>query len=156
MKISLFLKKLSIPLAIIFLIALFLRVINLASVPVGLHGDEASIGYNAYSLLKTGKDQDGHFLPLSFDQFGDFRAAGYGYLDIPFVALFGLNAFAVRLPAALFGSLTIIIFYFFLLELFENKSIALIGSFLLAILPWHINISRASSEGVISSFFVLL
>lgn len=144
------------PLFCIFLLAIFLRLYNLSSIPVGLHGDEASIGYNAYSLLKTLKDQDGNFLPLAFDQFGNFRAAGYQYIDIPFIALFGLNSLAVRFPAALFGSLTIIIFYLFLTDFFKNKNIGLIGSFLLAILPWHINLSRASSEGIISSFFVLL
>lgn len=151
-----FLKRVSIPLFVIFLIALLLRIAQLGSIPVGLHGDEASIGYNAYSLIKTARDQDGNFLPLSFNQFGNFRAAGYQYLDIPFIILFGLNAFAVRLPAAIFGAFTVIVFYFLLLELFEHKQMALLGSFLLAILPWHINISRAGFEGVISSFFVLL
>lgn len=140
----------------IVLLASILRFYSLGTIPVGLHGDEASIGYNAYSLLKTAKDQDGNFLPLAFDQFGNFRAAGYHYIDVPFVALFGLNALAVRIPAALFGSLTVIVFYLLLLKLFENKTIALLGSFLLAILPWHINLSRASSEGIVSSFFVLL
>ena len=142
-------------LVLIVATAIFLRVYKLSEVPVGLHGDEASIGYNAYSLLKTAKDQDGNFLPLSFDQFGNFRAAGYQYIDIPFIAVLGLNALAVRLPAALFGSATILVFYFFLLAFFEKKSMALLGSFLLAILPWHINISRASSEAVIASFFVI-
>ncbi len=118
MSIFLFIKKFSVLLVLIFLIGLFLRVYKLAEIPVGLHGDEASIGYNAYSLLNTAKDQDGNFLPFSFDQFGNFRAAGYQYIDIPFIALFGLNALAVRLPAALFGSLTIIVFYFFLKEFF--------------------------------------
>lgn len=141
---------------IIFLIGLFLRTYALSSIPVGLHGDEVSIGYNAYSLLKTARDQDGNFLPLSFDQFGNFRAAGYQYVAVPFVALLDLNALSVRLPAAIFGSLTIIVLYFFLAELFQNETISLIGSFLLAILPWHINISRATSEAVISTFFVLL
>lgn len=149
-------KRLSILPLIIFLIALFLRVYDLPRVPVGLHGDEVSIGYNAYSLLKTAKDQDGNFLPLSFDQFGNFRAAGYQYIAVPFVALLDLNALSVRLPAALFGSFTIIVLYFFLWELFRIRTIALLGAFLLAILPWHINISRATSEAVISSFFVLL
>lgn len=141
---------------IIFFIALFLRTYALSSIPVGLHGDEVSIGYNAYSLLKTARDQDGNFLPLSFDQFGNFRAPGYQYIAVPFIALLDLNALSVRLPAAIFGSLTILVFYLFLVELFRNKNIALIGSFLLAILPWHINISRGTSEAVISSFFVLL
>lgn len=140
----------------IFLIALFLRIYHLSEVPVGLHGDEASFGYNAYSLLKTAHDQNGNFLPLAIDQFGDFRPAGYHYLAIPFVLLFGLNELSVRLPGALFGAATVLLFYFFLLELFERKTIAFLGSFLLAILPWHINISRASSEGVVAAFFIIL
>lgn len=140
----------------IILIASFLRLYHLDKVPVGLHGDEASIGYNAYSLLKTGKDQNGNFLPIAVDQFGDFRPAGYHYVDIPFVALMGLNITSTRLPGALFGIGCIIAFYFLLFQLFNKKSIALIGSFLLAVSPWHIVISRATSEGVIAAFFVLL
>ena len=101
-------------LVLIVFVGLFLRLYNLSEIPVGLHGDEVSIGYNAYSLLKTARDQDGNFLPLSFDQFGNFRAPGYEYIDIPFVAILGLNALAVRLPAAIFGSLTVLIFYYFL------------------------------------------
>ena len=139
----------------IFLFALTLRTYNLADFPVGLHGDEASIGYNAYSILKTNHDQDGK-LSLAIDQFGDFRPAGYHYLDVPFVALFGLNETAVRLPAAIFGSLNIIVIYFLIYILFKRKDVALFGAGLLAILPWDINISRATSESVIATFFVTL
>ncbi|MCL4360317.1 hypothetical protein M1555_03640 [Patescibacteria group bacterium] len=60
----------------IILAGLAVRFFNLAGMPVGLHGDEVSIGYNAYSLLKTGRDQNGNFLPLAIDQFGDWRPAG--------------------------------------------------------------------------------
>ena len=31
--------------------------------PNGFHADEASIGYDAYSMLETGRDQYGEFLP---------------------------------------------------------------------------------------------
>ncbi len=143
-------------LLIIFLIALYFRIYDLSNIPAGLHGDEASIGYNAYSLLKTGHDQNGNFLPITIDQFGDYRPAGYHYLAIPFVALIGLNEIAVRLPAALFGAATVLALYLLLAELFGNKKIALLGGGLLAITPWHITISRATSESVIASFFVIL
>ena len=121
-----------------------------------MHGDEVSIGYNAFSFLKTGNDQNGNFLPLASDQFGDFRPAGYHYLDVPFVALFGLNEFSVRLPSALAGSLSIILIYLLVHELFANKKMALLAGGLLAITPWDINISRATSEGVIATFLVML
>ena len=143
-------------LSFLFFFALFLRTYNLSSIPPGLHGDEASIGYNAYSLLKTAKDQNGNFLPIAIDQFGDFRPAGYHYLDVPFVAVLGLNAWAVRLPAAIFGALCVLVFFYLLRELFENKVIPWIGAVFLTISPWHLIISRASSESVIAAFFVLL
>lgn len=141
---------------VLFFIALFLRLYHLSTIPVGLHGDEISIGYNAFSLLKTGKDHDGKLLPTAIDQFGDFRPAGYHYVTIPFVALFDLNALAVRLPGALFGAITIILFYFFILELFEQKSIALFGSTILVFSPWHIVTSRSTSEGIIAGFFIIV
>lgn len=142
-------------LILICLLALFLRVYKLNDIPTGLHGDEASIGYNAYSLLTTLHDQNGNFLPLAIDQFGDYRPAGYHYIDIPFVAVLGLNEIAVRLPSAIFGTITVLIFYLLSLELFKNRKLALLASFLLAITPWHINISRATSEGVIAAFFII-
>lgn len=143
-------------LLLVFLIALVLRTYQLSDIPLGLHGDEASIGYNAYSLLKTAHDQNGNFLPLAINQFGDFRPAGYHYLDIPFVAFLGLTELAVRLPSALFGAFSVIAFYFLLLELFDRRRIANLGALLLTISPWHIIISRATSEGVIAAFFVIV
>lgn len=140
----------------IFLIGLFLRVHSLNDYPVGIHGDEASIGYNAYSLLKTARDQNNNFLPLAIDQFGDFRPAGYHFLAVPFVAILGLNETAVRLPGALFGTLSIIALFLLLEELFNKRAISLLAAGLLAILPWHINISRATSEGVVASFLVII
>jgi len=141
---------------VIFVVALFLRTYNLSAIPVGLHGDEASIGYNAYSLLNTFHDQNGNFLPIAIDQFGDFRPAGYHYLDIPFVAYLSLSELAVRLPAALLGSFAVIAIYLLVYELFENRKMAGLSALLLALLPWDINISRASSESIIATFFVIL
>lgn len=143
-------------LSLLFLTGFLLRTYNLSGIPTGIHGDEASIGYNAFSLLKTGKDQNGNFLPIAIDQFGDFRPAGYHYIDIPFVALFGLNELAVRLPSAIFGAGSIIIFFFLLKELFANKKMPFIGSFLLTVSPWHIVISRSTSESIIAGFFILI
>lgn len=141
-------------LILIFFLALFLRVYQLGEFPVGFHGDEASIGYNAYSLLKTAKDQNANFLPLAVDQWGDFRPAGYHYLAIIPVAILGLNELATRLPAAIFGAITIFAFYLLVKELFDKKS-ALLACFLLAISPWHIVTSRATSESVIALFLVI-
>jgi 4-amino-4-deoxy-L-arabinose transferase-like glycosyltransferase len=138
-----------------FLLGLFLRLYHLSSIPVGFHADEANIGYNAYSLLKTAHDKNGTFLPLAVDEFGDFRPSGYHYVDIIPILLFGLNEFSTRLPSAIFGSLCIIVFFFLLKELF-TKRIAFFAVLLLAVSPWHIVTSRATSESIIAMFFILL
>src|SRR5579859_3616347 len=98
-------KKYIVVLILIFLLGSFLRFYQLGSIPAGFHRDEAYLGYNAYSILKTGRDMTGHFLPLHLESFL-YSPAGYSYFSIPFIALFGLSPFSVRFAAALFGCLT--------------------------------------------------
>lgn len=142
-------------LAIIFFLGLFLRLYNLNLVPYGFHIDEASLGYNGYSLLLTGKDDNNNPHPLYIDMFGDFRPSGYHYLTILPIMFFGLTEFATRLPAVVFGSLTIITFFFLVQILFKNNKISLLSSFFIAVSPWHFVISRASGESIIALFFII-
>src|SRR3989338_2780930 len=93
-------------LSLIFIFALFLRFYNLGNYPVCFHQDEASLGYNAYSLLLTGKDDNGNPSPLYIDMFGDNSPSGYHYLTVLPVKFLGLTEFATRFIGALFGSLT--------------------------------------------------
>lgn len=141
---------------LIILLATILRFWKLSEYPVGFHMDEASKGYSAYSLLKTGRDDNNNRFPLYIDIFGDNSPAGYHYLTIIPVAFFGLTEFAVRFPGAFFGVFSIFACYFFAYSLFENKKISLLSALFLAISPWHINLSRASSESQIALFFILL
>ena len=106
----------------IFLIAFILRFWDLGSNPPSLDWDEASLGYNAYSILKTGKDEYGNFLPLSIRSFGDYKPPLYTYLTTIPVAIFGLNEFSTRFISALFGTFTVIVGYFLVKQLFPNKS----------------------------------
>lgn len=149
-------KKHIIILGLLFLIAFFLRFISLASIPGGFHEDEAHIGYNAYSLLKTAKDKNNVFLPLAIDQFGDFRPSGLHFLTVPSVALFGLTEFATRLPVAVVGSLSVIVIYFLSFALWKKESVALTTAGILAINPWSIIASRSTSESVVAMFFVMI
>ena len=149
---------------LIFLLALILRVYTLSSLPQGFHADEARLGWNALSIIKTGKDDRGNFLPLYYNTFGDFRPTGIFYITAPFVLLLGNNEFAVRLPSALIGALTIFPLYFFVDQISKKGrkpshtttlSPALISALFLAISPWHAAVSRSSSEVIISIFFSL-
>lgn len=159
---------------IIVFIGLLFRVINISSNPPSLSWDEVSIGYNAYSILKTGKDEHGRFLPIdTFIAYGDYKPPLAIYITVPFVALFGLNELAVRLPSAIFGTLTVLLTYFLVVELFKHNGqettnnkqhdrlllaayCPMLSAALLAISPWHINLSRAGFEATIALFFIVL
>lgn len=104
-------------------IGAFLRLWMLSSVPNGLTWDEAAIGYNAYSILKTGRDEFGKFLPIIFKSFGDYKPGAYIYLTVPSVAIFGLSEFAVRFPSALAGILAIWGIYLLSKEIFSHSVI---------------------------------
>jgi len=151
-------------------VAAVLRLYQLGNVPVSLDWDETALGYNAYSILKTGKDEYGTFLPLSIRSFDDYKPPLYTYLTVPSVALFGLSPWSTRLPSAVMGILAVIGVYYLVLALLENSispqkmtnnklqmknhfqilnfkfQIALISSLLLAISPWHIQFSRIAFE----------
>ena len=138
---------------LIFIIAIFLRFYQLSSVPPSLNWDEAALGYNAYSILQTGKDEYGSVLPLVFKSFGDFKPGIYVYLTVPFVAVFGLNEFSTRTASSLFGALTVLAIYFLVLELFSRKRLAIISALFLAISPWHLLLSRPAYESIVAVFF---
>ena len=149
-----------ITLLIIVIVAIILRFYHLGVNPPSLAWDEASWGYNAYSLGIDGRDEFGRFLPHDYlESFGDFKPPVYAYIDIIPVKIFGLNEFATRFPSAFFGVLTVLFTYFLAKEIFKRTPqrdvIALISAGLLAISPWHINLSRAAFEANVATFFIL-
>lgn len=142
------------------ILAFVLRFWALGVNPPSLYWDEVSQGYNAYSILKTGHDEHKELFPIArFQAFGDYKAPVYIYLDVLPIAIFGQSEFAVRFPSALFGTLTVLVCYFLVLELFfENKrkqAIAAFSAFFLAISPWHIQLSRVAYEANIATFFTI-
>lgn len=159
-------KKLLIFLFFILIVASFLRFWQIGKVPASVNWDEAALGYNSYSILTTGKDEYGQTLPFVLQSFGDFKPALYSYIAIPAIAILGLSPISVRLPSAIVGVLTVFAFYFLLKALFPEKfaiaigkykiGIAEIGTFLLAISPWHIQFSRVAYEANLAFFLNLL
>src|SRR3989344_1547607 len=95
-------------LILICIIFLFTRLYKISEIPVSVYWDEASIGYNAFSIAKDGKDEWGEFFPLHFRAFGEFKLPVYIYTSAIFVKLFGLNELSVRISADLFFSKKII------------------------------------------------
>ena len=134
----------------ILILGFFLRFYKLWIVPSSLHEDEVGVGYNAFTLLTTGKDEHGVTRPLTLRE--DAPPLIF-YSDVPAIAIFGLTELAVRLPSATVGVLTLVAFYWLswelggLLRRYQPKApspstVALIGMLLLAIVPWHVQLTR--------------
>jgi len=144
----------------ILLLGFFLRYYNLTGVPYGFHGDEAAIGYNAYTILTKGTDEYGVPFPLFFRSFGEYKSAVEIYSTVPFIIILGLNEFSTRLVSVFYGTLSLIALYFFTLELFKNdknkKLIAIFSLFFLAISPWDVQFSRVAYELMPFVFFTIL
>lgn len=126
--------------------AAVLRLYRLGDYPVSIYWDEAAIGYNAYSIAQTGADEYGRKWPLAFESFNDFKLPGYIYLDSLFVKILGLSEFAVRLPSAIAGILSVTFIYLLAKKLFGKETIAQLSALLLAISPWSLQLSRAAFE----------
>jgi len=159
-------KKHFIILGLILFLAFFLRFYHLSSNPPSLYWEEVALGYDAYSLLKTGRDHRGNSWPIVYlESYMDYKPPLYAYTLIPSIALFGLNEFGVRFPSAFFGSLTVLAVYFLVKELFPpprktpgfnkiNPGVGELAALLLAISPWHLQFSRAAFEANLALFLV--
>lgn len=132
-------------LVLILLLAAILRFWQLDKVPVSLFGDELDVGYQAYSILKTGKDYTGNVALFYITSIADKKAPLYSYLTVPTVAMFGISPLGVRLPASIFGVLGIL-FIFLVVKRITNEKIGLLSALLLALSPWHIQFSRWGLE----------
>ncbi|MBI2066361.1 glycosyltransferase family 39 protein [Candidatus Woesebacteria bacterium] len=148
-----FLKKNSLFLLIVAL-AIALRLVIIEKVPPALNWDEISHGYNAYSILKTGRDEWGVSLPAIFRAYGDYKLPVYIYLTAVSELIFGLSAFSVRLPSILAGIITVIVSYLLVKKLFNEKA-ALLSSFLVAIEPWSLFLSRGAFEANLALSFIV-
>lgn len=143
-------------LVLIILVASFLRLWKLSANPPSLFGDELDVGYQAYSILKTGKDYYGNFLPIHFHSLAEWRTPLYLYSTVPSVAIFGISPLGVRLPAAIFGILGVLALYLLIKQLTQDKQLALIGAGILTLSPWQIQYSRAGFEVTLLLMLLLL
>jgi len=144
-----------IKLLVILILAFLIRSWNLNSLP-SLNPDEAALGYNAYSLLQTGRDEHGEAWPIHFKSFGDYKPGGYVYLALPSIKLLGLTPFAIRLPNLIFSILTIFVLYRLVLLLTLDFRLSLLSAFVLTLSPWHIHFSRGAWESNTALFFIIL
>lgn len=134
---------------LILFIAATLRFYNLGSIPAGLHGDAASQGYNAFSLLSSGRDRYGEQFPLLFRSLGSYQPSVYTYLTTVPVFIFGNTPFSARFISALSGVVLVLVTFLLFLTAFDFKGkviLALTGAALVAVAPWSVFFSRLAVE----------
>lgn len=144
----------------VVLLAILLRFYQIENLPPGQNRDELSLGYTAYSILITGKDEYGTSYPLSVKSFGDWKLPLYVYLTVVPIKLFGLSIFSTRLVSMLSGILSIVVVYFLAKQIFRREKSrtlsSLLSAYLFAFLPWNVYFSRVAYESNLALFLVLL
>lgn len=134
-------------------LALYVRFAHFGAVPPSLYWEEVALGYDAYSLLETGKDHHGNPWPLvALESFGDWKPVGYAYALLPSIAAFGLTEFAVRLPSMVAG-IAIVVGCVLLARQFSTSG--WVAGFVAALSPWAIIFSRAAWESNLATAFLL-
>src|SRR3989338_4709197 len=141
-------------LILIICLGFILRIAYVSKFPETLYGDEQAFAWNAYNILKLGQDEYGNPYPLQFRSFDDYKSPLPVYLLVPFIKIFDLSVFAIRLPIVLFSTLTFLL-TFKLARVFFNNKTSLICAFLLAVSPWHVHLSRGFFESTLSLFFFI-
>jgi len=142
-------KKTKVYILLFFIIVLgfFLRIYNIDNAPPGVYPDEAVNGEDALRALNTGNFQ--WFYPANQGREG---------LMMNLVALcfkfFGASILSLKLPAIVFGTLTILGAYLLGKELF-NTRVGLISSFLVSVGYWAINFNRISFRANLLPFVLV-
>lgn len=149
-------RKIYFLLIIIIIIASALRFYKLDSAPASVTWDEASNGYNAWTIANYGRDEYGKFFPAFFRSFGDDKHPVHVYATAISVKLLGLSEFSTRFPAAIFGILNVILIFFLARILFKNDVPAIAASFFFAISPYSIHFSRMNHEANFALAFFML
>ena len=143
----------------IVITASILRFYDLGDTPAGMTWDEAAIGYNGFSIVETRRDEWLERLPVSFRSFGDYKAPLAIYINGLFTLVLGMSVWAVRVPFAISGIISVVGIVWLVRELLEDHAhrneLSLFSGFLLGLSPWHIYYSRVGLEsGIALSFSI--
>jgi 4-amino-4-deoxy-L-arabinose transferase-like glycosyltransferase len=131
-------------LILVFGLALFLRLWQLATLPPGVSAAE-NIIIEQIKNLSVGNLWLG----------SRFYQAAYVYSGFAVGKIFGLNVLNLRIMSAIFGALTILLTYIFIAKWFSKK-IAIFTAFLFSISAFHITLSRLVLPDVMMPMILLL
>lgn len=134
------------PIFYILILASLIRLTGLNHHMDTLYGDEVALGYNAYAIKETLRDEFGRFLPLQFESWGDQKNPVYIYATALVQLVTGPTMASVRLPSAIAGVFAVYLTFQLVSLLKLGTATAALSALLLALTPWHIHISRGGYE----------
>lgn len=133
---------------LVLIFASFLYFYKLDKIPNGFYVDEATVSYNAYSILKTGKDEWGFPFPLYFRLMGSYTPSLFIYLSAIAIKLFGYAPLVTRSLSAISTLISIIFFYLLIkkLKVFKLTISYPVITLFYSILPWIVFNARLGYE----------
>ena len=134
--------------AVVALLVVARNLIDLSASPPGLYVDEASIGYNAWTIAHFGVDEHGIHFPLFFEAFGEYKNPIYVYAVAALVRFLPLTVAVERFPAALFGLAVVGIPHGRRLADDRSRLITLGALALTGFTPWLVIESRVGFETI--------
>lgn len=145
-------------LILILIFAGFLYSFKLSTIPSGIYVDEAVAAYDSYSILQTGADHYGKFLPISFRFFGAYTPGFFVYLNTIPIKIFGFNNFSIRFISVV-STLVQLVFLYLITKFFaKNKTnySNLISLFFISITPWVVFNARLGYEVTLAQTFLTI
>lgn len=131
--------------------------------PMVIGGDEVHFAIHAESLARSGRDLNGERLP-AFIRITDPLVPNHSsqiwyqpflfYAMTPFIAVFGVNEWAARLPVALIAIANLWLFHAIARRLFTPR-LAILATLAFAMTPAHIIVTRQALDYVAPLPFVL-
>src|SRR5262245_61213120 len=122
----------------------FLYTRQLGSVPPYLSIEETSHARHALRLAQTGRDAEGHLIPLFFRESGNgtLREPVWLYATAAWLTVTRFSEAVIRLTSAIAGVLNVVLMFLVAREVFGRVRPSLVAAAFLAVAPAHFEIGR--------------
>lgn len=139
-------KKL-LPFVVLILISSLFIFYRFSAIPKNLSFDEVEFTKLALSLDKK------PYIPYS--QLATGHSTLYFYKILASLKTFGINTFALRFPSAIFGVLSVLLYYLIIKKIFKRQLLSFLLALTLLSSHWFINFARFSFEATFLLFLEL-
>ena len=135
------------PILFLTIISALLIFYRFTAIPKNLNFDEVEFTKLALSLDKK------PYIPYS--QLATGHSTLYFYKILGSLKTFGVNTFALRFPSAIFGVLSVLLFYLIIKKIFKRQLLSFLLALTLLSSHWFINFARFSFEATFLLFLEL-